>query len=83
MEDLYIGNLNNDTTEEDILALLGLDGTTYLYENSLARGQYTDNCRFDGCIHLRMPQQFIERVLELSGLSFNNRDLLLSLKPLT
>ena len=78
MEDLYIGNLNNDTTEEDILALLGLDGTTYLYENSLARGQYTGNCRFDGCMHVRMPQQFIERVLELNGLSFNNRDLLLS-----
>ena len=54
MEDLYIGNLTNDTTEEETLPLLGLDGTTYLNENSLARRQYTDNGRFSGCIHIRI-----------------------------
>ena len=37
MEDFYIGNLTNDTTEEEMLAVLGLEGTTYLRENSLAR----------------------------------------------
>ena len=66
------------TTEEDILALLGLDSTTYLRENSLASRQYTDNVRFAGCIHVRMPQQFRQTVLELNGLSFKKRDLLLS-----
>ena len=81
MEDLCIGNLTNDTTEEEILALPGLDSTTHLRENSLARRQYIDNGRFAGCIHVRMPQQFIETVLELSGLSFKNRDLVI--KPLT
>ena len=34
MEDLYGANLTDDTTEEEILALPGLDGTTL---NSLAR----------------------------------------------
>ena len=62
LEDLYIGNLTNDTTEEEILALLGLDGTTPLRENSLARKQYADNAKFLGCIHVRMPQQFVETV---------------------
>ena len=81
MEDLYIGNLTTDTTEEEILAPLGLDGTTHLSENSLARRQYTDNGRFAGCIHVRMPQQFIETVLELNGLSFKNRDPVI--QPLT
>ena len=81
MEDLHIGNLTNDTTEEEILALLGLGGTTYLSENSLSRGQYTDNGRFAGCIHVRTPQEFIETVLELNGLSFKNRDLII--QPLT
>ena len=38
-EDLYIGNLTNDTTEEEILSLLGLGGTTYLREDSLVRRQ--------------------------------------------
>ena len=51
MEDLYIGNLTNDTTEEEILALLALNGTTYLRENSLERMQFTDNGKFAGCIH--------------------------------
>ena len=37
MEDLHIGNLTNDTTEEEILDLLRLEGTTYLRQNSLAR----------------------------------------------
>ena len=77
MEDLYTGNLTKDITEEEILALLGLDGATYLCENSLARRQYTDNGRFAGCIHVRMPQRFIETVLELNGLSFKNRDLVI------
>ena len=81
MEDLYIGNLTNGTTGEEILALLGLDGTTSLRENSLARRQYTDNWRFARCIHVRVSQQFIETVLELNGLSFNNRDLVI--QPLT
>ena len=79
MEDLYIGNLTNDTTEEEILALLRLGGTTYLRENGLVRKQYTDNRRFAGCIHVRKPQQFIETVLELNGLSFKNRDLVVQL----
>ena len=69
MEDLYIGNLTNDTTEEEILAFLELDDTTYLRENSLARRQYTDNGRFAGCIINLMLQHFIETVLELNGLS--------------
>ena len=69
MEDLYIGNLTNDTTEEEILAFLELDDTTYLRENSLARRQYTDNGRFAGCILNWMLQHFIETVLELNGLS--------------
>ena len=60
MEDLYIRNLTNDATEEEILALLGLDGTTHLRENTLARRQYTDNGRFSGCINVWMPQQFVE-----------------------
>ena len=78
MEDLYIGNLTNDTTEEEIMALLGLDGTTHLRENSWAKRQYTDNGRFPGCIHVRMPQQFIETVLELDGLSLKKETLLFS-----
>ena len=61
MEDLYIGNLTNDTTEEEILALLALNGTTYLRENSLERMQFTDNGKFAGCIHVRMPRQFIKQ----------------------
>ena len=81
MEDLYIGNLTNYTTQEEMLAPLELDGTTYLREDSLARKQYTDNGRFSGCIYMRMPQQFIETVLELNGLSFKNRDLVI--QPLT
>ena len=76
MEDLRSANLTDDTTEEEILALPGLDGTTL---NSLARKQYTDNARFTGCIHMRMPQQFIKIVLELNGLSFKNRDLVVQL----
>ena len=76
MEDLCIGNLAND-----MLAFLGLDGTTYLWENSLARNQYTDNGRFAGCMHMGMPQQFIERVLDLNGKNFKNRDLVI--QPLT
>ena len=78
MEDLYIGNLTNDTTEEEIMVLLGLDGTTHLRENSWAKRQYTDNGRFAGCIHVRMPQQFIETVLELDGLSLKKETLLFS-----
>ena len=81
MEDLNIGNLTNDTTEEEILALLGLDGTTYLRENSLARRQCTENGKFAGCIHVWMPQQFVETVLELNGLSFKNKDFVI--QPLT
>ena len=80
MEDLFISNLANDTTEEEILAIMGLDGTTYLRKNNLARRQYTDNGRFSGCIHDRMPQQFIDS-LKINGLSFKNRDL--AIQPLT
>ena len=50
----------NDTTEEKILTLLGLDGDTYLRENSLARRQHIDCGRIVGCIPVRMPQKFIE-----------------------
>ena len=81
MEDLYIANFTDDTTEEEIVALLGLGSTTYLCESSLARRQYTDNGRFAGCIHVRIPQKSIETVLELNGLSFKNRDLVI--QPLT
>ena len=81
MEDLYIGNLTNDTTEEEILALLALNGTTYLRENSLERMQFTDNGKFAGCIHVRMPRQFIETIFELNGLGFKNRNLVI--QPLT
>ena len=81
MEDLCTGNLTNDTTKEEILALLALGSTTYLRENSLARRQYTDSGRFAGCIYVRMPQQFIETVLELNGLSFKNTNLVI--QPLT
>ena len=56
MEDFLTGNLTNDITEEKIFPFLVLDGTTYLRENSLARKQYTDNARFAGCIHVRIPQ---------------------------
>ena len=78
---LHIGNLTNDTTEEEILALLALNGTTYLRENSLERMQFTDNGKFAGCIHVRMPRQFIETILELNGLGFKNRNLVI--QPLT
>ena len=74
IEDLCIGNLTNNITEEEILAPLGLDVTTYLRENSLARKQYTGNGGFAGNIHVQMPQQFIETVLEINGLSFKNRN---------
>ena len=77
MEDLYNGNLTDDTTEEEIMALLGLDGRTYLRDNSLARRQYTDTGRFAGCIHVWIPQQFIETVFELNGLSFKKRELVI------
>ena len=77
MEDLCIGNLTNNTTEEEIMAPLGLNYTTHLRKNSLVRKQYTDNGRFAGCIHVRMPQQFIETVLEINGLSFKNLENLL------
>ena len=73
MDDLYTANLTNDTTEEKILPLLGLDGTKYLCENSSARRQYTDNGRFAGCVHVWISQQFIKTVLELYGLNFKNR----------
>ena len=58
MEDLYIGNVTDDTTDEEILlTLLGLDSTAYLREKSLLRmQQYTDNGRFAGYIHVRIPQ---------------------------
>ena len=46
-----------DTTEKEILALLALDGTTHLRENSLERMQFTDNGKFAGCIHVRMPSR--------------------------
>lgn len=40
MEDFYIGNVTDDTTEEEILlTLLGIDGTAYLCEKSLVRMQ--------------------------------------------
>ena len=81
MEDLCIGNLANDSTEEEILPLLVLDGTTFIRENSLMRRQYTDNGRFAGCVHVLMPQQFIETISELDGLNFKNRDLVI--QPLT
>ena len=63
------------------MAPLGLDGTTYLRGNSLVRRQYTGNGRFTGCIHVWMPQQFIETVLELNGLRF--KDINLVIQPLT
>ena len=72
MEELYVGNLASDTTEEEILALLILNSTTYFWEISLGRRQYTDNWRFNACVHMLMPQQFIERVLELNGLKSNS-----------
>ena len=56
---------------------LGLGSITYLRENSLGRRQYTDNGRFVGCIHVRMLQHFTQTVLELTGLSFKNRDLVI------
>ena len=43
-----IGNLTNDATEEEILAFLGLDGATYLCENSLARRQWEICCVYTG-----------------------------------
>ena len=33
--------------------------------------------RFAGCIHVWMPQQFIQTVVELDGLSLKNRDLVI------
>ena len=75
MEGLYVGNLANDTIEGDILALLGLDGTIYLRQNSFEREQYTDNGRFAGCIHVQMSQQFLERPLWLNGLKFKSRNI--------
>ena len=42
MENLYIDNLTNDITEEEILAILGLGGTTNIRENSLAKKQYRE-----------------------------------------
>ena len=77
MEDLCIGNLTIDTSEDEILALLGLNSTAYLYKISLTRREFTDNGRFAGCIHVRMPQRFIETVLELIALSLKNRELVL------
>ena len=72
MEDFLTGNLTNDITEEEIFPFLLLDGTTYLRENSLARKQYTGNARFAGCIHVRIPQQFMETVLKINVLSFRH-----------
>ena len=79
MEDLYVGNLANVTTQQEILVLLGLDGTTYLRENNLARMQCPKNRRFNWCMHVRMPQQFTERFLGLSALNFKSRDFVIHL----
>ena len=79
MEDLYVGNLANDTTQQEILVLLGLDGTTYLRENNLARMLCPKNRRFNWCMHVRMPQQFTERFLGLSALNFKSRDFVIHL----
>ena len=79
MEGFLTGNLINDITEEEIFPFLVLGGTTYLRESSLARKQCTGNWRFAGCIHLRMPQKFIETVLKINGLSFKNRHLVIQL----
>ena len=39
MENLYNSNLTYDTTDKETLALLGLNGTKYLSEYSLAGRQ--------------------------------------------
>ena len=80
MEELYVGNLASHTTEEEILALLVLNSTTYFWENSLGRRQYTDIWRFNACVHMLMPQLFIERV-ELNGLKSNSLEFVI--QPLT
>ena len=73
-EEIYIGNIDNSVTEEEVRELFGLNSTKYL-RVSLREitKDFEENGRFAGHFLLTIPQYFVESILEANGSKFRNR----------
>ena len=73
-KEIYIGNIDNSVTEEEVRELFGLNSTKYLRVSlSEITKDFEENGRFAGCFLLMIPQYFVESILEANGSKFRNR----------
>ena len=74
--DLQQWDLCYDTTEEEILALLGLGGTTYSRENIMTRRQCTQELQDFLRVYIwGFPNRLYKKILEVSGIKFKTETL--------
>ena len=74
---LYIGNLNKDLKEQDLIELFGFNTTTYLQENfcvKLPTGKSEKNKGFGFTV---MPDHVQKELLKLHGIEFQGSKIII------
>ena len=70
---LYVGNLNKNTTEEDLNQLFGLKTTVYLRQARSIKIPLDKNTgKTKGFAFLNIPQHVYNELIKLNGIEFQN-----------
>ena len=73
---LYIGNLNKDVKEQDLIELFGFNATTYMQENcrvELPTGKNGKNKGFGSTV---IPEHVQKELLQLRGIEFHGNTII-------
>ena len=71
---LHIGNLSDNTKEDDLYELLGLRSTKYLKQNRSVKMSTNSNTRKKKCfVYVTAPKHINAKLINLNKMQFNSK----------
>ena len=76
MKDIYVGNLPEDVTKQDICELFGLNSTSYLRDTCNIEFPINNNTgKFKGFAFIRAPAHITDELIKLDGIAYHGNEL--------
>ena len=76
MKNIYVGNLLEDITKQDICELFGLDSTSYLRDTCNIDFPINNKTgKFKSLAFIRAPAHVIDELIKLHGIAYHDNDL--------
>ena len=76
MKDIYVGNLPEDVTKQDICELFGLNSTSYLRDTCNIEFPINNNTgKFKGFAFITAPGHITDELIKLDGIAYHDNEL--------